>query len=153
MRLHFWKLQLRQFISLKKGTKKEMLTVKLWEFNEQIFAHCQDLHFWWAVYQLSFHIPLIILQDHEKRLKRGYQIFTQRTFKPEFLSRSASTSCGPQSLVFLRKDFVKELHKAVVDHKGDGNIKTHARHPRQGALVERLRPLVPHYSPRISRRV
>ena len=38
--------------------------------------------------------------------------------------------------------FVEELHEAVVDHEGDGHVQAHARHPRDGSLVESSRTLV-----------
>ena len=44
----------------------------------------------------------------------------------------------------LRPDFVEEVHEAVVDHEGDGNVQADSRHPRDSALVESPRPLVHH---------
>ena len=37
------------------------------------------------------------------------------------------------------------LHKAVIDHEGDGNVQADSAHARQGSLVEGFGTLVPQY--------
>ncbi len=44
----------------------------------------------------------------------------------------------------LGPDLVEEVHEAVVDHEGDGDVQAHSAHARQRSLVEGAGTLLLH---------
>merc|ERR1719354_560715 len=59
----------------------------------------------------------------------------------------------PLESVHSRIDLIEYLHKAVIDHEGDGHVQTDSAHTRQGSLVEGFGTLVLQYRPGTVQRI